>query len=331
MIREAMTFSIVVPVYNAEKTLRRCIDSVVKQKGLNYELILVNDGSTDESGDICKAFTEKYQQVQYILKENGGVSSARNAGIEQARGEYILFLDSDDYFAEDYFLIIDELCRKQPDLVLCGVQAFGGRERCWSVGNCIETLENNISEIVASAMRKYLFSSVCAKVFKTSIIAENGLRFDQNLKIGEDQLFLFTYTMHIHSLASTEKVGYFVDTSGEGSLSRKRRNYLVSQLVEVNRKMYEVYGSVEHSPQASKNYKAALSWMVYRSAYSCCKELQKFEYTPEQRRQEIKRICRLFCDEEIKPIGFKCRLISIPIRYHFAWLIDKMSEIATKR
>lgn len=323
-------FSVIVPIYNAEKTLSRCVDSIVKQTSANYELILVNDGSTDRSGDICKKYAAKYPNVRYVQKENGGVSSARNAGLRQAEGEYVLFVDSDDYVSESYFSIIDELCHKQPDLILCGAQAFGGMERQWVIGNCDENSELGISEIVASAMEKYLFSSVWAKVFKTSILISKGLQFAPNLVIGEDQLFLFTYAMYIRSIASTEKVGYFVDISSEGSLSRKRRDYLTEQLMEVNRKMYQALGSVEHSPKAARNYKAALAWVAYRSAYSCCKELLKFEYTPEQRRQEIKKICKLYCDEEIEPVSFKCCAISIPVRYHLVGLIDEMMKATIK-
>lgn len=324
-------FSVIVPIYNAEKTLSRCVDSIVKQTSANYELILVNDGSTDCSDDICKAYAGKYQQIRYILKENGGVSSARNVGLQQAEGEYVLFVDSDDYVSDDYFSVLNEIRREYgPDLILFGAQAFGTTERRWITGNYYENSELGISKRIAVALEKYLFSSMVSKAFKTAIVRRNGFHFEQGLAIGEDQLFLFSYAMHIASIASTEKVLYFIDVSNEGSLSRKRREYLTEQLMEVNRKMHQAFGSVEHSPKAARNYKAALAWVAYRSAYSCCKELLKFEYTPEQRRQEIKKICKLYCDEEIEPVSFKCWAISIPVRYHLVGLIDEMMKATIK-
>ena len=100
-----MKYSIIIPVYNAEGTLRRCLDSLVGQQFSNYELLLINDGSTDGSDAICREYASTYSCVRYFAKENGGVSSARNLGLEQAEGEYILFADSDDYVSEDYLVM----------------------------------------------------------------------------------------------------------------------------------------------------------------------------------------------------------------------------------
>ena len=89
--------SVIVPVYNAEKTLRRCVDSILAQTFEDFELILINDGSKDQSGDICDEYAAKDPRVKTVHKTNGGVSSARNAGLCIAQGEYIAFIDSDDY------------------------------------------------------------------------------------------------------------------------------------------------------------------------------------------------------------------------------------------
>ena len=98
------TISVIVPVYNAEKTLRRCVDSILAQTFEDFELILINDGSKDQSGDICDEYAAKDSRVKTIHKTNGGVSSARNAGLRIAQGEYIAFIDSDDYIDNDYLL-----------------------------------------------------------------------------------------------------------------------------------------------------------------------------------------------------------------------------------
>lgn len=97
-------FSIIVPVYNAESTLQRCVDSILAQTFEDFELILINDGSKDQSGDICDEYAAKDSRVKTVHKTNGGVSSARNAGLRIAQGEYIAFIDSDDYIDNDYLL-----------------------------------------------------------------------------------------------------------------------------------------------------------------------------------------------------------------------------------
>ena len=94
--------SIIVPVYNTEKHIERCLDSIMKQDYPNFEVILVNDGSTDESGIIIQKYKEKYKNISYIKQENKGVGAARNAGIKVAKGDYISFVDSDDFIMEDY-------------------------------------------------------------------------------------------------------------------------------------------------------------------------------------------------------------------------------------
>lgn len=96
-----MTFSIIIPVYNVEKYLNECVDSVLNQKNVDYEIILVDDGSTDNSGQICDEYLKKHSNVSVIHKVNGGLSDARNAGLESAEGDYILFVDSDDKIEEN--------------------------------------------------------------------------------------------------------------------------------------------------------------------------------------------------------------------------------------
>ena len=109
MLELTPKYSVIIPVYNAEKTLRRCVDSLLTQQYADAEIILVNDGSTDSGGEICKEYAASNRQVQYIDKANGGVSSARNAGIRRASGRYILFVDSDDSVVPGYFEQLDRI------------------------------------------------------------------------------------------------------------------------------------------------------------------------------------------------------------------------------
>ena len=110
--------SIIIPVYNAEKYLGRCIESVLSQTYRDFELILVDDGSSDSSGQICDAYANKDARIHVIHKENGGVSSARNRGIKEALGEYIMFIDSDDSIVEHCFSFLFEERTSMPDLTI---------------------------------------------------------------------------------------------------------------------------------------------------------------------------------------------------------------------
>lgn len=321
-----MRYSVIIPVYNAEGTLRRCLDSLVGQQFSNYELLLINDGSTDGSDAICREYASTYSCVRYFAKENGGVSSARNLGLEQAKGEYILFVDSDDYVSEDYFALLSHTLESNAvDLLMFGYRNFGGASTEWDTGVFCEETESGVAKRISFAVCQYLFSSLLSKAFKRQIIERDNIRFSNDLAIGEDQEFIFTYAMHIRSIGSIEDHLYNVDVSDGNSLSRKARPYLTEQLMEVNRRMYAAYRVTEHLPEAAKHYEAALSWMTYRSVYSSCKELLKFDLSAKRRRQEIRKICKLYRAEHVRPVGWKCRIIALPVQLGWSgainWLI----------
>lgn len=122
--------SIIVPVYNVEKYLEKCVRSILAQTFTDFELILVDDGSPDSSGAMCDQFAKQDERVKVIHKENGGLSDARNAGIEIATGEYLGFIDSDDYIADDmYELLYTNIVKEDADLSICGIyDVYEGKE-----------------------------------------------------------------------------------------------------------------------------------------------------------------------------------------------------------
>ena len=122
MSKSCVKVSIVIPVHNGEKVLRRCLDSILGQTYRDFELILVNDGSGDSSESICRKYMEQDSRIKLISKEQEGVSATRNRGIEEAVGEYIQFVDCDDYLASDYVeTMVTEIEKKQADLVIAGI------------------------------------------------------------------------------------------------------------------------------------------------------------------------------------------------------------------
>ena len=130
-----MKFSILIPVYNVEPYLSRCLDSILAQKIFSYEVILVNDGSTDSSGSICDHYVQKYpQQLHVIHKKNEGVFSARKVGLVEAKGGYICFLDSDDYWEPNYLeVLVEELTKNNPDVIIFGHNLVGDSHRILAI------------------------------------------------------------------------------------------------------------------------------------------------------------------------------------------------------
>ncbi|WP_224393697.1 glycosyltransferase family 2 protein [Clostridium perfringens] len=159
--------SIIVPIYNVEKYLSKCIDSILNQSFTNFELILVNDGSNDRSGIICDEYTLKDERIRVIHKKNGGVSSARNSGISLALGKYIGFVDSDDYIKEEMYEILYNLCKKyKTDISICKL----GREINGTLINNEENGEiieldnvNGLKELFKGILYRF---SLCNKLFK---------------------------------------------------------------------------------------------------------------------------------------------------------------------
>lgn len=192
--------SIIVPVYKAESYLNKCIDSILSQSFQDFELLLIDDGSPDESGNICNKYAQNDSRIRVFHKENGGVSSARNVGLDHVKGTWITFVDSDDYVKGNYFNIVNGASHY--DLLISGYEQEydNGKEK--TIIN-IEGQANLKEEVVTylnSNIREELFRAPWSKFFKAEIIQKYHIRFDLRIGFGEDTLFNFTYYQHINSL-----------------------------------------------------------------------------------------------------------------------------------
>lgn len=216
-----MKISVIVPVYNSEKYLHKCIDSVRNQTYLDFELLLINDGSTDRSGEICDEYAVKDKRVKVFHKENGGVSSARNIGLDNAKGKYIVFVDSDDWIEETYlenFFILDK--DLETALVLQGFirELKNGDFRKHLLPNRV-FYAKEYSELFYSIklIRKWPF--IASKLFSSEIIKNNFIRFDEDITYGEDLLFILDYLLFSEKVILVNNANYYY-TYQEGSLSR---------------------------------------------------------------------------------------------------------------
>lgn len=210
--------SIIVPVYNTKDYLHRCVDSILAQTFTDFELLLIDDGSTDSSGIICDNYSQIDSRVRVFHKKNGGVSSARNIGLDNANGEWITFVDSDDWVAAAY---IEKLYEKTDHVDLLMSYA-----KCYNQQGEIKQkkyLERYInSEDIGILFLEHDLgwqTSPWAKFFKKDIIDE--LRFVEGMHIGEDMVFLYTYIMRCTRFFVSPVDNYNYDMSRENTLTRR--------------------------------------------------------------------------------------------------------------
>lgn len=203
-----MKISIIIPVYNAERYIDKCINSVISQTHQNWELILINDGSTDRSLQVCEKYQNIDNRIKVFNKVNEGVSKARNYGINQAKSEYLTFIDSDDYIEQDFLTTL--ISNVTYDFVSLSHKRFGKE-------NSIKTLKRNyafclpedFSDIVSRKDNVSLFVLYpWGKLFKMSIIKRFNIKFCENLKLAEDSLFVITYLSYCQSAVFLPDVLY---------------------------------------------------------------------------------------------------------------------------
>ncbi len=193
--------SVIVPVFNAEAYLGAAVESVIAQRYPGWELLLVDDGSTDGSGALCDRYAKGDKRITACHIPNGGVSAARNYGIERAKGEYVCFLDSDDLLAPDHLSVLLAGIGNA-DLSLCGLRTFGdGFKAHWfdyltnRVRNRLYTLPAFRADVLTTWFLPYVYTS-CNKLFRRDVLNRYGIRYPSGWKIGEDAMLCLAYLSH---------------------------------------------------------------------------------------------------------------------------------------
>lgn len=213
--------SIIIPIYNAEKTLHNCIESILDLTYQHIELILVNDGSTDQSKDICDHYASLDQRIKVIHQQNAGPSSARNKGIEYATGDYLQFVDADDYVKP---LMTETLVNAMTDkvhLVICGYQSIhftALRKYIPSITGIYPKAD--FMQYIGMFYKDILLPSPCNKLYDTTLINHFQLRFSENVKVGEDLLFNLAYIKVCLKIHIIDRPLYNYIIQDDRSLSR---------------------------------------------------------------------------------------------------------------
>lgn len=212
-----MKLSIVIPLYNKENYIEKCIKSILINKNKEFEVIIVDDGSTDNSGKICQKLIKEDNRLKYFYKRNGGCSSARNYGIKISKGEYIWFIDSDDCIKENAIDRILELLFKKECLILFGYQII-----CKN-GNIIKRIPKKIEKLNDIYNQYLFFNSSCNKIYKKEIILENNIQFLENCHMGEDLNFNFKFFYYLTNLKIEKEIYYnYYEADGVTSNINKR-------------------------------------------------------------------------------------------------------------
>lgn len=203
-----MEISVIVPVYNVEKYLYRCVESILNQSFKDYELILVDDGSTDKSGSICDELKEKDNRIKVIHKANGGLSEARNIGILSAQGKFVTYIDSDDYVANDYLsTLYSRLIKYNCDIACGGFRIFSDVNN--NINDRRETLRECLytgNEAFLTLLNGKLYTSSCNMLIKTEIARENLFPVG---KYHEDEFTTYRYFISSNSVIVVDKDLYY--------------------------------------------------------------------------------------------------------------------------
>lgn len=236
--------SVIVPVYKAEKYLQRCIDSILSQSYTDFELLLIDDGSPDNCGVICDEYAVKDSRVRVFHKENGGVSSARNLGLDHAKGDWVSFIDSDDWvetnYLESFTAVLDS------DFIIGGVRL------CSST----KTIELKDSRYPVDMLIDFInankggrINSPWGNLLRRCIISGDRLRFDENVRFAEDIIFNLQYLCHCNSIRTISNCGYNYwdyeisnEASSKYNLSIDEVNYTLSKILSLNTRLGRMLG-----------------------------------------------------------------------------------------
>lgn len=297
-----MKISVIIPVYNAERYLEACLDSVMAQYFQDWECLLVNDGSTDLSGKICDRYSGIDTRFMAFHIGNSGVSVARNMGIKHARGEYVAFIDSDDTVERGYLMeLYEKITANRADLAVCGVRRVypeGAEVVCATEG--VVSLGCGNFDGFVELTRKSLLYGACMKLYRSEIIKEKNIAFPVGVDFGEDLMFNFAYLEYASVLAVSEAPNYNYRIASGGTLSTSassREFWLNYEQWKVIRSFFGRKGI--DTPDARKCLSDRLWGLAYDTAMS--------------RRLPLGKIRKIFCRRFVKDLlDFSSCSIAVP-------------------
>lgn len=263
--------SFIVPVYNVEKYLKRCLDSILKQTNQDFEIILIDDGSTDSSGKVCDMYAEMDARIVVIHQINSGVSTARNEGLKVASGEYIGFIDGDDWIEPTF---VEKIMKIQLNYQQCEAIAFGYYidyiENSYTLERkfqSTEFFENfDIGNAIERMERSGMFNSVWNKMYSNKLIKKYGISFEKSMDNGEDLIFNCEYFQHISQCVLCEPILYHYIRQGEDTLTKKYNPNLYEKIQLCDKARVNLYKALNMN---SDRYQIQLYRYYFSYITSC--------------------------------------------------------------
>ncbi len=306
--------SVIVPIYNSERTLSRCVKSILSQSYENLEVILVNDGSTDDSLEICKKFRQKDNRIVIINKKNVGVSAARNTGLSVANGEFIQFVDADDYINFDMTrCLVDNLEKSNADLAICGYN----RVRC---GDFIKKSPDNFYSNSLFAFKtcfERLYKGAFFNAPWNKLYRKDKIKtlFDENLSIGEDLLFNLSYTSNCDKIVVISDALYNYNVSAQESLASRYDENLFFTEIMLHKKVQKFFKTSFGSDDFSN-----INEVFAKEIYYYLKKLVIL--SNESKSAKLKKIKDCFENEFLKDTLFEVNFTDNQIK--ILWLLMRL-------
>lgn len=264
-----MTVSVIIPIYNAAQYLAECIDSVLGQTMSDFELLLVDDGSTDESAEICERYAARDPRVRLFRQSNAGVSVARNRGLDHARGAYVVFVDADDWVDADHLEQL--LACGMDDESICFTNAYLDYD--------LQLEEVDVSGIrcsraLAQLRRQTYFGWTWNKIFSRKLIERHHLRFNENMRLHEDELFSAEYCVFVSRVCVRNRRTYHYRIQDSGLLHSKKPS---AEKLYCYRKLHKTFSSLD----------AENRYLTLRIHLSCCCHTLRHCWAPDNVRHTL--------------------------------------------
>ena len=316
--------SLIVPIYNAEEFLGECIESILNQTYTNIELILVNDGSTDSSLDICNKYKEMDSRIKLICKTNSGVSDTRNQGINSASGKYICFVDADDIIKKDFVEVLHaEIVNNDIDIVFCNFEYdYSGKlikkkPRLLAGVYNISDIKNII--IDDGTMSGILFGSVWGAIYKKSIIDGNNIKFNKDIRLNEDGLFNIEYVMSIKRIKVLSEHYIYIYRQIQGSLTNTY--YVENVYSAATEKIAELFKGQEINMNLTEQLGARRVSEAFWMLLNLCKPSSLDDY-----KVTIKKLKWLLNNHELESSYQFINLKKINIYKHIYYILMKYKK-----
>lgn len=335
-MRRKVMFSIIIPVYNCDKYLPRCIDSILVQKYQDYEIILINDGSTDNSKTVCDEYIKKDKRVKVIHKNNEGVSKARNDGLSVAKGKYICFLDADDYLSGNYFKEVEKIFNKYENLELINFGFFSDVDDLEfnklssdtiNYKNKLYKSHNAIKKDFINLWDNTMLYNIWNKVYVKKVLDDNNISFpDYNW--GEDVAFNKVYLDSINTMYNSNQCFYHYVREREGAATKKYK----SEIFEIRKQEFNEFNEYFEQWKISKDEYLEFSCRRYiERVLGCIENVYCSDMKFNARYKEIKRMIKDPITRETllyaKPKSKKIKIMLLPIKLKLTLLTMLMGRM----